>query len=138
MIFAVLGNLITNFSPPRSPAARKTLDWLRLYASIFGAVVAFSAVVLSGAAFLPDQFLFVLGNRSSHLHHELLLMVGGAILSMIASTLWTPTPRAPGSLVPGYTFHLPSEPISLSRSLISRASAECSPSTSFQPCRVLS
>jgi O-antigen/teichoic acid export membrane protein len=89
MIFAVLGNLITNIFAPafaRCHEARK-LGWL--YAGIAGSVVGFSLLVFSGAAFLPNEFLFVLGNRYSHLQRELLLMVGGATLSMIASTLWT-------------------------------------------------
>jgi hypothetical protein len=51
-------------------------------------VAGFSLLVLGGAAFLPDQFLFVLGNKYSHLQRELLLMVGGATLNMLASTLW--------------------------------------------------
>jgi hypothetical protein len=37
---------------------------------------------------LPNEFLFVLGNRYAHLQRELLLMVGGASLTMLASTLW--------------------------------------------------
>jgi O-antigen/teichoic acid export membrane protein len=89
MIFAVLGNLITNIFAPafaRCQEARK-LGWL--YTGIAGGVAGFSLLVLSGAAFLPNEFLFVLGNRYSHLQHELLLMVGGATLNMIASTLWT-------------------------------------------------
>lgn len=89
MIFAVLGNLITNIFAPafaRCQDPRK-LGWL--YAGIAGAVLSFSLLVLSGAAFLPNQFLFVLGNRYSHLQYELLLMVGGATLNMITSTLWT-------------------------------------------------
>jgi O-antigen/teichoic acid export membrane protein len=89
MIFAVLGNLITNIFAPafaRCQEARQ-LGWL--YAGIAGGVAGFSLLVLSGAALLPNEFLFVLGNRYSHLQHELLLMVGGATLNMIASTLWT-------------------------------------------------
>jgi O-antigen/teichoic acid export membrane protein len=89
MIFAVLGNLITNIFAPafaRCQEARK-LGWL--YACIAGGVAGFSLLVLSGAALLPNEFLFVLGNRYSHLQRELLLMVGGATLNMIASTLWT-------------------------------------------------
>ena len=52
-------------------------------------MASFSLLVFSAAAFLPNEFLFVLGNRYSHLQRELLLMVGGATLNMIASTLWT-------------------------------------------------
>ncbi len=89
MIFTVLGSLILNVFAPafaRCQDARK-LGWL--YAGVAGGVVAFSLVVLGGAAFLPNQFLFVLGNRYAHLQHELLLMVAGSILTMIGGTLWT-------------------------------------------------
>ena len=89
MIFAVLGNLITNIFAPAFARCRETwkLGWL--YAGIAGGVAAFSLLVFSAAAFLPGEFLFVLGNRYSHLQRELLLMVGGATLNLIASTLWT-------------------------------------------------
>ena len=89
MIFAVLANLITNIFAPafaRCQEAR-TLGWL--YVGIAGGVAGFGLIVFSAAAFLPNEFLFVLGNRYSHLQHALLLMVGGATLNMIASTLWT-------------------------------------------------
>ncbi len=89
MIFAVLGNLITNIFAPAFARCqeRRKLGWL--YAGIAGSVIGFSLLVLTGAALLPNEFLFVLGNKYSHLQYELLLMVGGAILNMIASTLWT-------------------------------------------------
>jgi len=89
MIFAVLGNLITNIFAPafaRCKEARK-LGWL--YAGIASGVASLSLLVFCAAALLPNEFLLVLGNRYSHLQRELLLMVGGATLNMIASTLWT-------------------------------------------------
>ena len=89
MIFAVLGNLLTNIFAPAFARCqeRRRLSWL--YAWIVGAVAAFSLLVLGGAAFLPNEFLFILGNNYSHLQHELLIMVGAATLSMMATTLWT-------------------------------------------------
>jgi len=36
----------------------------------------------------PEQFLFVLGNRYTHLHHELLLMIGVAVITALSGTLW--------------------------------------------------
>ena len=89
MIFAVLGNLLTNIFAPAFARCqeRRQLSWL--YAGIVGAVAAFSLLVLGGAAFLPNEFLFILGNNYSHLQHELLIMVGAATLSMMATTLWT-------------------------------------------------
>jgi len=88
MIFAVLSNLLTNVFVPafaRCQSARK-LRWL--YAAIIGGVGAFSLLVLCGAEIFPDQFLFVLGSKYAHLHRELLLMVGGAILSALTGTFW--------------------------------------------------
>ncbi len=51
-------------------------------------MVAFSAVVIAGAAFFPDQFLFVLGRNYAHLQRELLLMVAGAVITMLTGTFW--------------------------------------------------
>jgi hypothetical protein len=89
MIFAVLGNLLTNIFAPAFARCqeRRRLGWL--YAGIVGAVAAFSLFVLGGAAFFPNEFLFILGNKYSHLQHELLIMVGAATLSMMATALWT-------------------------------------------------
>ena len=39
--------------------------------------------------FFPQHFLFVLGNKYAHLDRELLLMVGGAVITAMASTLWS-------------------------------------------------
>jgi hypothetical protein len=59
-----------------------------LYAAVVGGVVLFSLVVLAGAAFFPEQFLFVLGNRYTHLHRELLLIVGASVITSLAAALW--------------------------------------------------
>ena len=88
MIFAVFSNLLTNVFVPafaRCQSARK-LRWL--YAAIIGGVSAFSLLVLCGAEIFPDQFLFVLGSKYAHLHRELFLMVGGAVLSALTGTFW--------------------------------------------------
>lgn len=89
MIFTVLGSLIANILAPAFARCqeRRKLPWL--YAGIVGGVAAFSLLVLGGAVFLPNEFLFVLGPRYAHLQRELVLMVGGAILYMLASTVWT-------------------------------------------------
>jgi hypothetical protein len=88
MIFAVLTNLLTNVFVPafaRCQDPRK-LRWL--YIAIISGAIAFSLVVIAGAAIFPDQFLFVLGNKYAHLHRELLLMVGGSVLAALTGTFW--------------------------------------------------
>ncbi len=88
MIFAVLSHLLANVLAPafaRSQQKRQ-LQWR--YLAIVGAVTGFSVVIVAAAAFFPHQFLFVLGNKYAHLERELLLMVGGAVITAMASTLW--------------------------------------------------
>lgn len=88
MIFAVLSNLLANVFAPafaRCQSLRK-LRWE--YAAIVGAVACFSLVVIGAAALFPREFLFVLGNKYAHLERELLLMVGGAVVTAMAGTLW--------------------------------------------------
>jgi O-antigen/teichoic acid export membrane protein len=85
MIFAVLSHLLANVFAPAF-ARCQTLPKLRWqYAAIVGAVACFSLVIIGAAALFPRQFLFVLGNKYTHLERELLLMVTSAI----ASTLWS-------------------------------------------------
>jgi len=45
--------------------------------------------VIAAAVIFPDQFLFVLGNKYAHLHRELLLMVGSAVLAALTGTFWS-------------------------------------------------
>jgi hypothetical protein len=88
MIYSVIANLIMNIFAPafaRCQDARR-LGWI--YAGIVSAVGAFSLAVIGVAVFLPNEFLLVLGNKYSHLHWELLLMVAGASLNMMTSALW--------------------------------------------------
>ncbi|MEY2550692.1 MAG: hypothetical protein QOG12_836 [Verrucomicrobiota bacterium] len=89
MIFAVLSHLLANVF---APAFARCQDRTRLrwqYAAILSAVAAFSLAIVGAAYFFPQQFLFVLGNKYAHLGRELLLMVGGAVITAIASTLWS-------------------------------------------------
>jgi O-antigen/teichoic acid export membrane protein len=89
MIFAVLSHLLANVFAPafaRCQDARK-LRWQ--YTGVVGAVAGFSLVVIAAALFFPQQFLFILGNKYAHLDRELFLMVGGAVITAMASTLWS-------------------------------------------------
>src|SRR5438270_1345364 len=88
MIFTVLTNLLINIFVPAFARCQDKRKLRHLFAAIAGGVILFSALVLAGAAFFPDQFLFVLGNRYTHLHRELLLMVGVAVVSALSGTLW--------------------------------------------------
>jgi O-antigen/teichoic acid export membrane protein len=88
MIFTVLSNLLANVFVPAFARCqnRRKLRWL--YAIILGGVGAFSLVILACAAIFPEEFLFVLGSKYAHLHNELLLMVGGAVIGALTGTFW--------------------------------------------------
>src|SRR5256885_6820392 len=88
MIFTVLTNLLINIFVPAFARCQDKGKLRWLYAAIVGGVALFSLAVLCAAAFLPNQFLFVLGNRYNHLHHELLLMIGVAVITAVSGTLW--------------------------------------------------
>lgn len=88
MIFTVLSNLLANVFVPAFARCqdRRRLPWL--FAAIVGVVLGFSLAVLIAAEFFPREFLFVLGNKYAHLHRELLLMVGSAVLGALTGTFW--------------------------------------------------
>ncbi|WP_424122766.1 hypothetical protein [Rouxiella badensis] len=89
MIFTILSNLLTNIFVPAFARCRDPRRLLWQYTGIIGSVVAFSAAVTAFAAIFPDHFLFVLGHHYTHLHEELLLMIGGAILNALTGTFWS-------------------------------------------------
>jgi hypothetical protein len=88
MIYAVLANMLMNVLVPAFARCQEPRRLRRLYGGIISAVTGLGLLVLSAAAFLPNEFLLILGNRYTHLHRELLLMAGGATLNMITGTLW--------------------------------------------------
>jgi O-antigen/teichoic acid export membrane protein len=88
MIFTVLTNLLINIFVPAFARCQDKRKLRYLYAAIVGGVILFSAGVLGGAAVFPDQFLFVLGSRYTHLHRELLMMISVAVITALSGTLW--------------------------------------------------
>jgi len=88
MIFTVVMNMLANVFVPTFARCQDKRRLRVLYVLIAGGVALFGAGVLAAAAFFPEQFLFVLGNRYIHLHRELLLMVGAAVVSALGGTLW--------------------------------------------------
>ncbi len=89
MIFAVLSNLLANVFAPAFARCQNSTRLRWQYAAIVGAVAGFSLVIIAAALLFPRQFLFVLGNKYSHLERELLLMLAGAVITAMASTLWS-------------------------------------------------
>jgi hypothetical protein len=88
MVFAILGQLLTNILVPAFARCQNAAKLRLQYFGIVGGVAACCAVVIAAAAFFPNQFLFILGNKYSHLQHELLLMIAGTVLNLLAGTLW--------------------------------------------------
>lgn len=88
MIFAVLGQVITNIFVPAFARCQSAVKLRWQYFAIVGGVTACCAVILAAAALFPQEFLFVLGNKYAHLDRELFLMVAGTVLNVVSATLW--------------------------------------------------
>jgi O-antigen/teichoic acid export membrane protein len=88
MIFTVLTNLLINIFVPAFARCQDKTKLRLLFFAISGGVILFSGIVLAGAAFFPNEFLFVLGNRYAHLQRELFLMVSVAVIYAVGGTLW--------------------------------------------------
>jgi len=88
MIFAVMGQVLTNIFVPAfarcQDAARLRLQYFTIVAGVAGCC----AVVIAAAAFFPNQFLFVLGSKYAHLQRELLLIVASTVLNVLTGALW--------------------------------------------------
>lgn len=88
MIFAVMAQLLANIFIPAFARAQTSRRIAWQYAAIVSSVSAFGGFVLVSAAFFPNEFLFVLGNKYAHLERELFLMVAGTVANALISTLW--------------------------------------------------
>jgi O-antigen/teichoic acid export membrane protein len=89
MIFAVTGQLLMNIFVPAFARCQSAAKLRWQYFGIVGAVAGFCAVVIAAAGFFPNQFLFVLGGKYSHLQRELVLMVAGTVVNVLTGTLWS-------------------------------------------------
>lgn len=89
MIFAVLSNLLANVLAPAFARCQEASKLRWQYIAVVGVVAAFSLAIIATAFFFPNVFLFVLGGKYAHLDRELLLLVGGAVIAAMASTLWS-------------------------------------------------
>jgi len=89
MIFAVLTNLMANVFAPAFARCHDRRRLFRMYFAVIGGVAAFSLIIIAVAALFPKEFLYVLGPKYAHLHRELLLMVGGAVLATLTGTFWS-------------------------------------------------
>ena len=88
MIFAVMGQLLMNIFVPAFARCQSAAKLRWQYFGIVGGVAGCCAAVIAAAAFFPNQFLFVLGDKYSHLQRELLLMVAGTVMNVLTGTLW--------------------------------------------------
>ncbi len=88
MIFTVMGQVLTNIFVPAFARCQLRAKLRLQYFAIVAGVAGCCGTVMAAAAFFPNQFLFVLGSKYSHLQHELLLMVAGTVINVFTGTLW--------------------------------------------------
>ena len=87
-IFAVLGSVMSTIFYPRFAHLQEAhLVWKR-YLQIVGTFFLMGVVACAVAFFFPHQLLLILGNKYAHLESEILLLVAGSILGVIANHTW--------------------------------------------------
>jgi O-antigen/teichoic acid export membrane protein len=88
MIFTVMSQVLTNIFVPAFARCQSKARLRLQYFAIVAGVTACCATVIGAAALFPNQFLFVLGSKYSHLQRELLLMAAGTVTNVLTGTLW--------------------------------------------------
>jgi O-antigen/teichoic acid export membrane protein len=88
MIFAVMGQVLTNIFVPAFARCQNAAKLRLQYFAIVAGVAGCCATVLAAAAFFPNQFLFLLGSKYAHLQRELLLIVASTVFNVLTGALW--------------------------------------------------
>lgn len=88
MIFTVMAQVLTNIFVPAFARCHERVKLRLQYFSIVTGVAVCCAAVIAAAAFFPNQFLFVLGSKYSHLQGELLLMIAATVINVFTGALW--------------------------------------------------
>jgi len=88
MIFAVMGQVLTNIFVPAFARCQNAARLRLQYFAIVAGVAGCCAAVITAAAFFPNQFLFLLGSKYAHLQRELLLIVASTVLNVLTGAIW--------------------------------------------------
>lgn len=87
--FAVIGAVLTNIILPGFARCQSRARLRRLYFQIIGAAVLFGLSLVALARLFPDQLLWVLGAKYSHLRDALLLTMTLTAFSAVITAMWS-------------------------------------------------
>jgi O-antigen/teichoic acid export membrane protein len=88
IIYAVLGGPLTQYVCPAFARAREPRRLWIMAATLMAVMLAISCLLLLFCWFKGEWFLWLLGAKYASLHHELLLVLGGAAISSLGASVW--------------------------------------------------
>jgi len=88
-IFAVAGSVMANIILPGFSRLQSNNSLLKAYLSILMVLSLFGALLVGFSIFLPAPFLWILGNKYTHLKEELVLAVINLVFSYIVGNMWS-------------------------------------------------
>lgn len=89
MIFSVIGAVMTSIVLPAFARCQSPRELRVRYFQVCGAFLLLGLALIGAAALFPDQFLWILGNKYSHLRNELLLMMILSCFSSLLAAMWS-------------------------------------------------
>jgi O-antigen/teichoic acid export membrane protein len=89
VIFAVIGSVMTGIVLPSFARCQSPKFLFRRYAQILATISLFSAALVALAALFPNQLLWIIGSKYSHLQSELILVIVSSGLLFVVNTMWS-------------------------------------------------
>jgi O-antigen/teichoic acid export membrane protein len=89
VIFAVIGSVMTGIVLPSFARCQSPKLLFRRYAQIFATISLFAAALVALAVLFPNQLLWIIGSKYSHLQSELILVIVSSGLFFVVNTMWS-------------------------------------------------
>jgi hypothetical protein len=89
IMFSIIGAVMTSIVLPGFARCQSAAQLRRRYFQIVGAFCLFGLSLVALAGLFPDQLLWVLGSKYSHLRNELFLMMIMTAFNSVVAAMWS-------------------------------------------------
>jgi len=89
VVFSLIGSILTNIVLPSFARCQSRKKLILKYWQIIGFYLIFCSLILFSSFLFNEEFLWILGDKYSHLRKELVFVVLAAITQSITGVLWS-------------------------------------------------
>jgi hypothetical protein len=89
IIFGFIGELTTNYIVPGFARIHQRVVFFRRFCQVVSIFIFWSGCALSISYLYPEKILWILGEKYTHLQHELTLILFSSILHSFGGMLWS-------------------------------------------------